>query len=243
MHVAIVGPGRLGRSLHALLPPAGHDAVLVGRSGAVPAGTGVVLLTVPDPSVPSVAATVPLGPVLLHCAGSLSHDVLRPHPIVGSLHPLMTFPGPEVALPELAGVPAAVAGDPPAVAIARQLAADLGMVPFHVPGDRRLYHAAAVMAGNLTMVLMAQATRVLEHAGVAPEEARRVLVPLAISSVQNSVHPLSSALTGPIARGDRDALERHRAALADAGLDHLRALYDQLVTIAELHLRAGDAEE
>ena len=68
----------------------------------------------------------------------------RTHRPAGSLHPLQSFPGPEVAGPPGRGVPAAVAGDPEAVSAATQIALDLGMRPFEVPGDRRLYHLAAV---------------------------------------------------------------------------------------------------
>ena len=41
------------------------------------------------------------------------------------------------------------------------------------------------------------------------------------------------ALTGPIARGDRDTVERHRAALAELVAGAARALYDALAAQTE----------
>ena len=82
----------------------------------------------------------------------------------------MTFPGPEIEVPELKGVAAAVDGDAEAREAAREIAGLLGMRAFEVPGDRRLYHAAAVIAGNYATVLLAEAASVLSAAGV-PEVA------------------------------------------------------------------------
>lgn len=230
MRIALIGRGRLGRSLAVLLADAGHAVALYGR-GAPPVDDDVVMLTVPDSAVAEVAGQLAPGPLVLHCAGALDTDVLRPHVRIGSFHPLMTFPGPEVAMPDVTGVPVALAGTAEAVAVGRQLADDLGMRPFSVPGDRRLYHAAAVMAGNLVTVLMDEAATVLTRAGVDRATAFEVLEPLALRSVANARHGLAQALTGPIARGDRATLDRHRAAL---GEHHSAALpmYEAMVTAA-----------
>jgi predicted short-subunit dehydrogenase-like oxidoreductase (DUF2520 family) len=230
--VGILGPGRLGRTLALLLSRAGRTVDLRGRGEGAPRGD-VVLLTVPDSALAEAAATIPAGPVVLHCSGSQEVEVLRPHRSAGSLHPLMTFPGPEVAVPVLAGVPAAVAGDPEAVTRARELALDLGMRPFAVLGDRRLYHAAAVIAGNFATVLLAEASAVLIQAGVNPHEAPTLLLPLAIQSLQNAAVDPRGALTGPVARGDRAVVDAHRTALRTAGLTDLLPLYDAFVARAQ----------
>lgn len=225
--ITIVGPGRLGRSLHVLLSQSG-DAPTVVRDAAPPPDTEVIVLTVPDAAVQAVASRIPRGPIVLHCSGALGVDVLRPHARAGSMHPLMTFPGPEVAMPSLAGVPAAIAGDPEALEAAARLARRLGMEPLHVPGDRRLYHAAAVLSGNLATVLLADAGRALEAAGVPPEAARNALLPLALESLRNAARDPARALTGPVARGDRVTLDAHRAALREARLDDLLSWIDLL---------------
>ncbi|TNE85411.1 MAG: DUF2520 domain-containing protein [Deltaproteobacteria bacterium] len=227
MHITLVGPGRLGRSLAQLLPRVGVEVRLLGRGAPIDADTDAVLLTVPDAAIRTIR-DLPEGTPVLHCSGATEVAVLHPHHPAGSFHPLMTFPGPEVGLPDLTGVTAALAGDPEALTIGRELAERLGMRPLVVPGDRRLYHAAAVMAGNFATVLLAEACEVLVAAGVPREEAAGVLAPLALRSLANAVPDPSRALTGPVARGDHAVIENHRRALNDAGLVVQRELYDAL---------------
>lgn len=225
MDVAIVGPGRLGRSLAVLLEGAGARVTLCGR-GTPPPPSDVVLLTVPDRSLAAVAAELRVDGVLLHCSGAHTVDVLRPHRPAGSLHPLMTFPGPEVGIPSLEGVPGAVDGDPEARVAALELCGLLGIRPLEVPGDRRLYHAAAVLAGNLATVLLAEGERVLAQAGV--EDGAAVLAPLMLRSIAGATGDPSAALTGPIVRGDTAVVDAHRHALKDAGLKDVLSVYDLL---------------
>lgn len=227
MKIAIVGPGRLGKSLTILWRRVGHSVTLTGRND-VPTPADVTVLTVPDREIANAAQRLPFtsSPVL-HTSGACELDVLAPHSPAGSLHPLMTFPGPDVAIPELGGVAAAVAGHPKAIEVARALATDLGMRPFHVPGDRRLYHAAAVIAGNFASVLLLEAARVLEQAGVPPDQARAVLAPLAVRSIVNAAASGPMALTGPAIRGDDAVLDAHRTALAQFGLHDLVSTYDE----------------
>lgn len=229
MRLVIVGPGRLGRSLDLLWRRAGHTVTLVGRGGHIPDETDAVLLAVPDRALGDAAATVPAHHTLLHASGASDLAVLGARVRRGSLHPLMTFPGPEVALPDLKGVAAAIDGsDGDTLALVEQLARDLGLAPVRVPGDRRLYHAAAVIAGNFATLLLAEAGQVLEAAGVDAPTARAMLAPLAVRSLLNAVDDPVRALTGPAARGDQGVLDAHRAALRDAGLVDALAVYDLL---------------
>src|SRR5690606_24106560 len=138
---------------------------------------------------------------VLHCSGALPVDILRPHQPAGSLHPLMTFPGPALGLPALDGVPAAIDGDPEALAFATALVASLGMRPLRVTGDRRLYHAAAVIAGNFATVLLAHASEALAAAGVPADQAGEALLPLALESLRSAASDPAARLTGPVARG------------------------------------------
>jgi len=229
MKIGIVGPGRLGSSLAHLLSHTTHQVTTFTRDDLEGRGAcEVLLLTVPDSEIAAAARASARGPVVLHCSGATPVDVLRPHEPAGSLHPLMTFPGPELGPPDLTGVPAAVAGDPRAVDIATSLATDLGLRPFSVPGDRRLYHAAAVMAGNFATVLLADSATTLAAAGVPEDQAAGLLLPLALASLQNAGKKPVSALTGPAVRGDHGTIARHRQALAEAGLDEIDVIYAAL---------------
>lgn len=232
--IAIVGRGRLGRTLAPLLARAGHAVVLRAHTDATEIrGVDTVLLCVPDGAIAAVAAAIPQGPVVAHCAGSQDLAPLAPHAdgLRASLHPLMTFPGPDVGDVDLHGVPAAIDGGALGLAVVRGLAADLGLAPVHVAGDRRLYHAAAVMAGNFATILLLEAGRVLSRAGVEPTDAVRMLAPLAAASIRNTAAAADprSALTGPIARGDQATLDAHRSALVDQGLEPALAVFDTFV--------------
>lgn len=242
LDLVVVGPGRLGRSVAALLRGSAHRVRLVGRGAAIPAAP-ITWLTVPDRAIAVVARAVPAGGVLLHASGTTDLSPLRPRSPVGSLHPLMSFPGPEHGMPHAAdGIPAALAGDPEATAAGRALALALGFTPFDLPGDRRLYHASAVMAGNFATALLAEAAGVLARAGVPADQAPALLAPLALASIRNAaaVGP-AAALTGPVSRGDDAVLDGHRAAMREAGVDATtRRVYEGLLAAARALIEQKD---
>lgn len=232
MRIAIYGAGRLGGTLAELLPGAGHE-VVVWRRGDPHPEADLRWLTVRDQSIAEVAAALPQGGVVLHASGAKDLSVLAPHLERGSLHPLQSFPGVDRSVPEIQGTPAAIAGTPGALSAARQIAEDLGFSPFEVPGDRRAYHAAAVMAGNFATVLLACASDALVHAGVPAELAPRLLAPLALASVeQAALTSPAEALTGPFSRGDSAVVEAHLEVLTES-LPQLLPTYRALAERAE----------
>jgi predicted short-subunit dehydrogenase-like oxidoreductase (DUF2520 family) len=201
---AVVGHGRLGTALAAALRDAGaHVDGPLGR-GASGIGADVVLLAVPDGEIARAAACVTPGPLVGHCSGATTlAPVLASHPDRAfSLHPLMTITR-EGA--DFAGAWAAVAGAP----VAADLARALGMTPFAVAdADRAAYHAAASIASNFLVTLEWAAERVggLDRAALAP---------LVRATVENWIaRGASSALTGPIARGDEETVVKQREAVA-----------------------------
>jgi len=227
MVVGILGPGRLGGSMAQLLRARGYEVRTWSRGQQFP-DCDVAWLTVSDHAIGPVAAALPVGPVVLHASGATDLEPLQKHPEHGSLHPLQSFPGVEVSLPPVQDVPAAIAGTPEAKAIARRLATDIGFHPFEVPGDRRLYHAAAVVAGNFGTTLLHAAAQLLADAGVEAIEAPRLLAPLAIASIRQAAEKgPAAALTGPHARGDREVVAAHQAAI-DEVHPGLSALYTEL---------------
>ena len=238
MHIGILGPGRLGRSLAALLEPHGHRVCLTRHAADIPSEVEGVLLTVPDSAIAAVVDDWS-GPLpVLHCSGALTVDVLRPLTPAGSFHPLMTFPGVDVAIPDPTTIPVAIDGDEEAVAFGRRIAESLGMRIITVPGDRRLYHAAAVLAGNFGTVLLAHAVRALVEAGVPEASAGNILLPLALQSLTNAASDPAGSLTGPVARGDDATIAAHIAALDASGLNSTVELYQQL-TEATRQLHTG----
>jgi predicted short-subunit dehydrogenase-like oxidoreductase (DUF2520 family) len=208
--VNVIGRGRVGAAVAARLEQRG----LALREDA-----GLVLLCVPDAAIADVAASLEPGPWVAHVSGATTLDALEPHRRRFSVHPLQTFTrarGPE----QLDGAWAAVtAEDAEALAVARWLGETLGLQPFELEDAARpLYHAGAAIASNYLVTIHAAATALFEAAGAPPE----ALEPLMRRTIDNGFE-----LTGPIARGDWETVERHREAIRGARRD-LLPLYDAI---------------
>jgi predicted short-subunit dehydrogenase-like oxidoreductase (DUF2520 family) len=106
--------------------------------------------------------------------------------------------------------------------VARELATALGLHPVDVPGDPRLWHAAAVLASNHVAAVFADALGLMARAGVEPAAARAALLPLAHASLDRVAEAGPAAITGPAARGDLATIAGHRAVLPE----ELRSAYD-----------------
>ena len=238
MRIEIVGRGRMGSALAAALRDAGADVAPPAGRGATGAGADVVLLAVPDAAIGEAAARVAPGRVVGHLSGATTLAPLRRHEAF-SLHPLLPVTGAGAAF---AGVPAAIdaTGDR-ALAVARELAAALGLRTFRVADvDRAAYHAAASIASNFLVTLEGFAEELAGSAGV-PREA---LVPLVRATVANwSERGAAAALTGPLARGDEATAAAQRAAVA-ARVPARLPLFDALAAATrELAGRAGPAAQ
>jgi predicted short-subunit dehydrogenase-like oxidoreductase (DUF2520 family) len=161
----------------------------------------LVLLCVPDRAIAGVAGEIPPGPWVAHVSGATPLGALAPHVRRFGMHPLQSFStvrGPE----QLDGAWAAVTAESPrAREVGHWLAETLGLRPFDLDDARRsMYHAGAAFASNYLVTIRAAAGSLLEAAG-APAEA---LDPLIRGVVENGFE-----LTGPIARGDWETVERH----------------------------------
>jgi predicted short-subunit dehydrogenase-like oxidoreductase (DUF2520 family) len=96
---------------------------------------------------------------------------------------------------------------------------------------RARYHAAAVVASNFPVVLAAAAERLFAGAGVEGDAARDATLQLMQSALANlKGAPPSTALTGPVARGDAATVGRHLDALDDEPL--VREAYAALSRLA-----------
>ena len=207
--IRIVGAGgRVGSTVSARLAERGiaHDAP----------DAELVLLCVPDRAIGQVAAETPTGPWIAHVSGATPLAALDPHVRRFGLHPLQTFSkslGPE----QLDGAWAAVTAESDdASAVGWWLAETLGLRPFELADDARAaYHAGASMASNYLVTLRAAAGSMLEVAGAPPE---------ALDPLIRGVVDTDFELTGPIARGDWETVERHLAAIR-AGRPELEELY------------------
>jgi len=187
------------------------------------AGVDLVLVATPDAAIAGVAAAIdPVATTVVgHLAGSLGLDVLAPHERRASIHPLRSIPSGDI---DVAGGWFAVAGDPLAddvvdALVGRRVAVD--------DEHRAAYHAAACIASNHLVALLAQVERVGASAGV-PLDAYLDLVRQTVDNV-DAVGP-RAALTGPVARGDWETVARHRDAIDERERD----AYDAMAALADL---------
>jgi len=230
--VGVVGAGRLGSALARALDQAAIEVAGPLGRGEAPSGCAAIVLCVPDGEIRAAAAAVNGAAALVgHTSGATPLSALDP---AGGeafgIHPLQTFApgdGPEA----FAGAGCAVAGcTPAALAFAADLARALGMTPFEIDEEgRAAYHAAASVASNFLVTLMAAAERIAAGAGLEPAEARALLMPLVRRTLDNvaELGP-ERALTGPIARGDEATVARQREAIAEAAPE-LLDLFDDFV--------------
>jgi predicted short-subunit dehydrogenase-like oxidoreductase (DUF2520 family) len=155
--------------------------------------------------------------IVLHSSGALSSSELealrRKGASVASAHPMMTFVS--TAPPRMQGIPFALEGDAPAVALARRIAIDLGGEPFTIRQDRKvLYHAMGSFSSPLVIALLAMAEQLARAAGVPRKGVAKVMQPILRRTLENYFsHGAAAAFSGPIQRGDIATVRKHLAAL------------------------------
>lgn len=220
---SVVGRGRLGTVIARTLRAAGLTVSGPHGRGYDGTDSDVVLLCVPDAAIAQAAALIVPGPLVGHCSGATTLDVLAPHPGF-SLHPLMTVVGADT---DLTDVPCAVAGNTPAAEQTAQALADaLGMQPFTLnDADRAAYHAAASVAANYLLSVEDLAERLLHTADLD----RRILAPLVQAAVAGwQERGAGAALTGPVARGDAVTVAGQRDAVVQRLSSDDLALFNAL---------------
>jgi len=230
--IFIAGLGRAGRGLLGLARQ--HDLPILGswrgRSQSdlpeLPTEACTLLLAVPDPVVAPLtvalweARRLVEGSVVLHLAARLNGAEARPDADApmhfGGFHPLQAFPAEGPVLP---GFFVGIGGEDEACATARELADALVLPWFSLNDEARpAYHAAAVLCSNLLVGLQAVAQASMARALDMPdEEAAALLEPLAMGTLSNLAgNSPVQALTGPIARGDADAVLLHLDVLEES---------------------------
>jgi predicted short-subunit dehydrogenase-like oxidoreductase (DUF2520 family) len=195
----------------------------------------MIFITTPDDVIAQVCSEVHWHKKqsVLHCSGAHSVDILGPAKklgaAVGSFHPLQTFADVDQAIANLPGSTFALEAEEPLLSTLKELTRLLnGNWVELKPGDKVLYHAAAVFACNYLVTLVKLAQDLWKDFGVSPKEATRALLPLLRGTLNNIDNiGLPNCLTGPVARGDLGTIEKHLRAL-DARSPSLLTTYKEL---------------
>ena len=155
------------------------------------------------------------GQVIVHMSGAQSSEILDRAKEFGaqvlSVHPLQSFANLEGAIANLPGSVFSIEGDKGAYGAAVCIVETLGGEYFFI--DRKakpLYHAGACVVSNYLVTLLDLGTKLLESTGIPPSMATRALMPLVHGTINNVENiGIPKALTGPIARGDLETINKH----------------------------------
>lgn len=184
--------------------------------------------------------------IALHTSGALTSDVLKPIReqgfATGSLHPLISISGPVDSVPTFSGVYFSLEGDAAAIRIGRKLVRDFGGNSFVIDANRKpLYHAAALMASPNLTALVDIAVEMLRHCGFLASEARKMLLPLIVSTIDNlTLQDARAALTGTFKRGDIATARAHLNAIASERLTDAMKAY---VILGQRSLELSDLSD
>jgi predicted short-subunit dehydrogenase-like oxidoreductase (DUF2520 family) len=261
----LVGAGRVGTAVAALLVAAGHairgvasrspssvaravellDAPEIGLEPADWPDAEVVLIGAGDEAIGRIArgaASRLSGRIVVHFAGSLGVEPLLSAVDAGAvgcaLHPVQAFPDVGTAIARLPGSAWGVTCSAPEAErwAADLIATDLQGEPRIVQEDHRpLWHAASVMTSNGIAALLSSSEALLDEIGV--DTPIGVVGPLAAGTVANAREGGGGGptLTGPVVRGEASTVRRHLRAIGHGAPSTL----DGYVAVTRLILAAA----
>ncbi len=206
------------------------------------------LLALPDKQLIQIAIDlashniIKAGDCVFHCSGATNASILNPlqqqGAVTASIHPVHSFATPEKSLQTFAGSYCAYEGEPSALATLLPLFEKLNGKLFEVSAEQKsLYHAGSVMACNYLVALLESSFDSFAAAGVNRQLASELLAPLVHQTADNVFASTeTSALTGPISRGDHTTVATQQQALEKLNPqlgDLYRSLGQRALTIAE----------
>ncbi|RLC94813.1 MAG: DUF2520 domain-containing protein [Chloroflexi bacterium] len=211
----------------------------------------MVFITTPDDAIAQVAAQVQWhsGQSVIHCSGAESVDILEPATRAaaqaGAFHPLQTLASIAQAIENIPGSCFALEAQEPLLGTLKGMVDALGGWAIELkPGDKVLYHAAAVIACNYLVTLVKLATDLWQTFNVPPSEATRALLPLLRGTVNNVDNVgLPNCLTGPVARGDLGTIRKHLTALEASAPEVLPAYCELGRQTVPISLAKGKIDE
>lgn len=185
----------------------------------------IVIITVPDDLIKNVSEQLATGisdwsrKLVFHCSGLHTSHVLSPLKLQGaltaSIHPIQSFAeksaDPHIFADSFFSIEGGKSSLPPCKDLVQKLGGNYFLIKAK---DKPLYHAACSIASNYLVVLLDTASVLLQQVGTTEKQSLEILSPLIQGTLQN-VKKLNttSALTGPIERGDISSIEKHLLAL------------------------------
>lgn len=262
--ISIIGAGRLGSTLAVAMHAAGLPVTLVASRSAqsaailaarIPGCTAVteamaasadlVLLTVPDDDIATVASRLAwrTGQYVVHCSGATEIAALAhaqdagAH--IGGFHPIQIFADTVHSQALLPGTTVGIEGDAGTEKLLRDIAVRLQMVPMVLPaGVRARYHGGSLFMSSFLLSMFHQSARIWESFGMTEKQTLDALLPLAAGVIETARQKgLAASLAGPISRADADVVRKHISAfdmLGDGHSDFYKAMSHRQLLLAEL---------
>jgi len=186
----------------------------------------VIAITTQDGFIEDVAAEIAgenkglKGKLFFHTSGAHPSSILKPlderGAVLGSLHPLQTFPDIDSAIRVLPSTYIFIEGSAHALPRLEILGKSIGFTTVPIEGNSKVYyHLSAVFVCNLLCALLYAGEGIMKKVNIGLEP----FFPIIRATLENieSKGPLMS-LTGPIVRGDAGTVEDHIHAMSDMEL-------------------------
>lgn len=170
-----------------------------------------------------------------HMSGALAADEIKGNFLEKfSLHPLRAFAKVEPDLSDTTFALEIYKGHcSPEI---DRFANEFGRVIKVTSEHKTLYHASAVIASNLIVPVIHAANAVLKQIDIEDEDLLWPLIDSAITNMKKL--GVRNALTGPIARGDGNTIERHLAEFS-----HLQDISELYCVLSRYALQLSDISE
>ncbi len=217
--ITIIGIGRVGQAFEKAFEKAGYKVLNQYKKGEeITALSDWNFITTPDSEIAMVSSTIAekfedlSGKFFMHCSGTISSDILEEVKNNGAktacFHPLQAI---TIKTDSFKDIYFDLEGDDEALSVLEELAEDLGARSIRVSKkEKELLHISAVMASNYLVTLADMALQVSGSTDIPQRTLLDALLPLMNSSLHNlkELSP-SEGLTGPIARGDVQTVQKH----------------------------------
>lgn len=217
--ISIIGNGRVGKALALSFENSGYSiAHRYGKGDDITDLTEIVFITTPDSEISKVVSTLISTidhfdqTLIVHCSGTIPSSALIELKKIGAdiacFHPLQAITS---KTDSFDGIYFDIEGDEKSISILEKMADDLGAKSIKIdPKGKELLHLSAVIASNYLVTLTDIALQVSGSTNIPQRTLIDALLPLMNSSLQNlkELNP-PDALTGPIARGDVQTVQKH----------------------------------
>jgi len=155
------------------------------------------------------------GQIIVHMSGASSSKILERAKEKGcyiySMHPLQSFADVNKAIDDLSNTVFSLEGDEENIEILERILKKTCNKYFKLTCDQKaLYHVAACAMSNYIVTLIDYGLTILNSIGIDSEEGYKAFYPLIKGSIDNIYNlGTQAALTGPIARGDIETINKH----------------------------------